>query len=46
MKKRFIAIISLVVVLVAVILTVVIVDNKKEIYISPLNTSTIFKRIK
>lgn len=33
MQKRFIAIISLVVVLVAVILTVVIVDNKKEIYV-------------
>ncbi len=33
MNKRFIAIISLVVVLVAVILTVVIVDNKKEIYV-------------
>ena len=33
MKKRFIAIISLVVVLVAVILTIVIVDNKKEIYV-------------
>ena len=33
MKKRFIAIISLVVVLVAVILAVVIVNNKKEIYV-------------
>lgn len=33
MQKRFIAIISLVVVLVSVVLAVVIVDNKKEIYV-------------